>query len=227
MIWVIAGVLVTVAPLIVWCMTVRTHRVGWAIGALLVLLGAAKLGLSNRLVEVERGRSDLIVLALLLPVLVVPAGWLLERRLAGPRTVVDPLEDRRGAGIAGLVGYALAACAVSVFMYTSGDKAGIPSTAQLLPLPAGLTVVDRSSGGCGSDSCSSGITVTGDPGLTQNQIVQRLGQYLERQHGWHLNSKGQDCRSAGWVIDRTQLCVWVGSTPGSGHAFVEIEDGRH
>ncbi|KQV16656.1 hypothetical protein ASC99_28215 [Kitasatospora sp. Root107] len=208
-------------PGVLWAMTVRTHRVGWAVGAVLVACGVGKLLLQNNLFTVERGRDDLAGVALLLPIPVIIAGWLLERWTAGPRKVA-PLQDRSQAGIAGLVFYTLIAGVATGFTYHDGGKDNIPSAAQVLPLPAGLVSHERDGLTCSADRCGVGFTVTSSAGLTLQQIAQQVRDHLERTHGWHLDSTGRGCRPAGWVLDRSQTCLQVRVLPLSRQVSVDL-----
>ncbi|MFJ9517881.1 hypothetical protein ACIRPK_06380 [Kitasatospora sp. NPDC101801] len=218
----VVGLVFTVVPGGLWAMTVRTHRVGWAVGAVLAACAVGKFLVQNDLVAVERGRDDLVGLALLIPVPVIVAGWSLERWTAGPRKVA-PLQDRSQAAIAGLIGYTLVAAVVTGLVYHDGGKDNLPSSALVLPLPVGLVSQERGPA-CDADAdrCGVGFRVTSSTGLTVQQIEQRVREHLERSHGWHLDSSGRDCRPSGWVLDRSQTCVRVTVVPGSRQVAVDL-----
>ncbi|WP_157875774.1 hypothetical protein [Peterkaempfera griseoplana] len=192
-------------PLVIWGMTVRTRQVGWTVGVLLAACAATRFGLAGALFGATVHRQDLVVLGTLLPIPLIIAGWLIERRTAGPRTE-NPLENRQSAGIATLVLYALVVGAAAGVGYHQGGEVSAPSSDQLLPLPAGLTADGRKSV-CDPDTCSTVLGVAGSDGATTEQIVQRLRTHLESAHGWHLDAAGSACRRAGGFSNPTRLCV--------------------
>ncbi|MFD0574699.1 hypothetical protein ACFQ0T_42510 [Kitasatospora gansuensis] len=184
-------------------------------------LRGGKLLLQTHLLTVDRGRDDLVGLALLVPIPVLVTGWLLERWTAGPRKVA-PLQDRSQAAIACLVFYTLLAGGVTGWMYHDGGKENVPSAAQVLPLPAELVSHEREGLTCSADRCGVGFTVTSNTGLTPQQVEQRVRDHLENTHGWHLDSTGRACCPAGWILDRSQTCLRVRVVPMSRQVSVDL-----
>jgi hypothetical protein len=83
----------------------------------------------------------------------------------------------------------------------------LPDSSELLPLPAGLTVIDNRDLGCGSGSCTREILVGSHDARPESEIRSRVQDHLSRNHGWQLDQNDSGCRRNGWLVDRTTLCV--------------------
>lgn len=93
-----------------------------------------------------------------------------------------------------------------------------PPSADVLPLPAAVTVVSDRDLGCPGgppDRCEREIDVTGAAGVSLDQAVQAVTAGLTGVHGWRLgpgSGPGQGpggCRYEGWFLGREDVCVQV------------------
>ena len=214
---VIPGLLFAVVPLVCWALKARTARVGWIVAAVLAACGAGGLGLAAGWFRSGEKLTLLAALALMMP-LVIVFGITAERNAGAGRSRSGSIR-----GVAGLVvsvaylgfSFAIVPLLVLLFLY-EGGAAYVPSGAEVLPLPVGLTVAGDQDQGCSSGShtiCSRQFLIVSTAGLPAGQVAQRLRDHLARVRGWSL---GPDvgggwggCRSEGWLLDRQQVCVDV------------------
>jgi hypothetical protein len=212
-------------PLACWPMLSRVRNVTVTVE---VILAAAAVGL----VLLAGGwlhlpvRAELVLAYAPAVTAVIAAGLAIERRQPDKATRrINP--RRRTAAKVLIVGYAalvLLCCApASVFIINSDGFE--PSSNELLPLPAGLTVVSNKDGDCGSGGRSRIITIGNHDGLTAEQTAARVTDHLNHDHGWHLDHNGSECRRDGWLIDQTSLCVEIG-TDDQQHAVVILSGHR-
>jgi len=214
---IVLGLLGVALPLVCWALLARTARAGWVVAALLAACGAGELGLASGWIQSGEKVTLLVALALVMP-LVIVAGSVVERRHAGARR----LRSGGVRGIAGMVlsvayvGFSFVAVPLTALMIlTQGLVAHVPSSAEVLPLPAGLAVAGNQDQGCASGShttCSRRFLIKGTTGLSEEEVAQRLREQLARAHGWRMDPTVDGwggCRTEGWLLDRQQVCVGV------------------
>jgi len=214
---VIVGSLFAVVPLVCWALMARTARVGWIVAAVLATCVAGGLGLAAGWIRSGEKLTLLAALTFVTP-LVIVFGIVAERRAGAGR-----LRSGGVRGIAGMVvSVAYVGCSFTVVpllvltFLVEGGAAYVPSGAEVLPLPAGLTVAGHQDQGCSSGSdtiCSRQFHIVSTAGLPAGQVAQRLRDHLAHVHGWRLSSElgggWGGCRTEGWLFDRQQVCVDV------------------
>lgn len=205
-----------VFPLVCWALAARTFRVGWIVGIVLGLCVTAEIALAEEWILAGAKVTLLLVFALA-TVAVLIAGIVVEGRRVGVRKL-------RSSGVRGVLGLILSAlyCVIglgyillfALFFVVNGPLAATPSSAEVLPLPAGLAVAGNREG-CGSGSqtiCSRDIQVRSTTGLPDDAVVRQLRDHLT-QTGWQLapdtDGSWSGCRAEGWLLDRQQVCVDV------------------
>lgn len=178
-------------PLVCWVLAARTARVSWTIATVLTLCVAAEIALVKDSI-LASAKITLLVLCALGTVTALVAGVVVEGRRVGMR----PL---RSAGVRGITGLILsvvygvvALCTVlllTVMVLLDGPPAATPSSAEVLPLPAGLAVAENRDEGCSSGSqtiCSRVIEVRSATGLSAADVAQQLRDHLAYTDGWQL-----------------------------------------
>ncbi|MFI6288506.1 hypothetical protein ACIBCM_27800 [Streptomyces sp. NPDC051018] len=188
--WVAAGLLFAVVPLVAWWLLARTRRIGPPVAAVL-LAGAVVLVAVHGWISAYRADAHLVhaVGAALL----IAVGTALERRHAGPGT--RAWAGNRSAAT-GLLGVHLALTVCGSVLYSLALEASLPSARAVPALPPDLTVVGKRSG-CGSGSCFHELEIGSTRGLSREEIIRAL----DRPH--------ETCRPNGWLLDRRDLCVGV------------------
>ena len=212
----ILGLLFAVVPLVCWALMARTARVGWFVAAVLAACVAGGLGLAAGWVRSGEKLTLLAALALVMP-LVIVFGIAAERRAGAGR-----LRSGGVRGVAGLVvsvaylGFSFTVVPLLALTFLVEGAAYVPSSAEVLPLPAGLAVAGHQDQGCGSCShtiCSRQFHIVSTAGLPARQVAQRLRDPLAHVHGWRLGPEVRggwgSCRTEGWLLDRQQVCVDV------------------
>jgi len=213
---VIVGSLFAVVPLVCWALMARTARVGRIVAAVLGTCVAGGLGLAAGWIRSGEKLTLLAALALATP-LVIVFGIVAERRAGTGR-----LRSGGVRGITGLVvsvayfGFSFTVVPLLVLTFLVEGAAYVPSGAEVLPLPAGLTVAGDQDQGCSSGShtiCSRQFHIVSTAGLPAGQVAQLLRDHLAHVHGWSLSSElgggWGGCRTEGWLLDRQQVCVDV------------------
>jgi hypothetical protein len=207
----VAGVLIilvlAVVPLVAWPLLSRARRIGLFIEAViaiyLVLVAAVGFGWIE-----TRARLDVLLSYAPFTTALIWLGRRIERRQLGDGGV--GADRRRAAGwalVAGHVGVMVLCCTPLAFTLSSNPF--VPGSDEVLPLPADLVLVSDEDRGCGSGVCTRTVTVTGSTGQAAEGVYNQVVEHLRRQHGWRLDTEGYGCRPAGWLVDRTQLCVSV------------------
>ncbi|MDH6142741.1 hypothetical protein P3T35_004769 [Kitasatospora sp. GP30] len=224
-------ILVFGIPLVCWALAARTFRGGWIIGTVLGLCVMAEIALAEEWILAGAKVTLLLVFALA-TVAVLITGIVVEGRRVGVRKL-------RSSGVRGVLGLILSGlyCVIGLgyilmtafLLVVNGPLASTPSSAEVLPLPAGLAVAENREG-CGSGSqtiCSREIQVRSTTGLPDDAVVRQLRDHLT-QTGWQLapdtNGSWGGCRAEGRLLDRQQVCVDVQDDQGRVIALVETTD---
>ncbi|WP_157514063.1 hypothetical protein [Nocardia concava] len=209
MIWAIS-----LAPLVLWLVGARTARVRLAVGVLLALSGVALVAvgrgwiLGTEQTTVEAGLIVVIGVMLI-------CGLVLDHRAAGPGP--SPVRTRIAVILCGAYVLTTVVFGGIAILAAHGQRASVPSSSELLPLPAGLVVVDNHSQGCGTSPTICGrIFEIGSANGNDGGVAATLIRHLGQEHGWPEKGSDPDphaiwnqCREAGWGFDRHQLCVAV------------------
>ncbi len=218
----IVVVLVVVVPVVCWVAAAGTRAGRWTGGVLLGLLGAAAVGLLARWPD-----QTAVVGLLAYPVAALMAVG-----------VVAAAERRRRRGGSPAAAWALAGwlllvccgCPGAILEESMEDEfAGAPSSAVVLPPPAGLTVTSDEMR-CASGGCWREVVLSG-PGLPADRAAAVRGQ-LAATRGWAADGwssqgdtrpdAGYQCRRFWWRLDVGRLCVGVRSR--QGHTVVTISE---
>jgi hypothetical protein len=209
-------------PVACWWILSRARVSGGVVGLLLAVLSLAVIFLVTGWVYLP-ARIDLIMAYAPAASGVIGLGLLLQRQRLGAHAVPAGRPRVRVAAHTLLWTYlaaVLLCCAPGVRELLSWQPP-VPGDRELLPLPAGLTVLNEQDEVCGSGICGRTITIGTSTGLTANQIRQRLREHLSDAHGWQLGPHDSECRRQGWLIDRTTLCVSI-RTDSEDYVIVEL-----
>jgi len=213
-------------PVACWWILSRARVSGAIVGLFLTTVSLAVICLVTGWVYLPT-RVDLIMAYGPVAAGVIGLGLLLQRRrLGAPAAPAGRPRVRVAARVVlwAYLGAVLLCCAPAVGLLVSWEPF-VPADRDVLPRPAGLTVVSNQDDGCGSGTCGRTITVGTSTGLTANQIRQGLREHLTDAHGWQLGPQDSACRQQGWLIDRTTLCVSL-FTDSEGHVTVELSGSR-
>jgi hypothetical protein len=192
-----------VLPCIAGILVARTPRIRWIVGLALL----AWIGLAVGIVAFFPWARAEVTLAYL-PVAI--AVIMIARR-RGSRQLGLP-EQATGSWAARIllaVATAITCVCGSFAFLVYNSEPFMPSADELLPLPQGLHANDITGDrvdSCGTGSCTRRFTITGTPTQSASQVRELLGWHLHRR-GWELDAHGQDCRGAGWLPDRTSICI--------------------
>lgn len=205
----VVGVLIivvwAVVPLGAWPLVSRARRIRLVIEAIIAIYVVLVAAVGFGWIE-TRARLEVLVSYALFTTGLIWLGWRIERRRLGDGGVRT---DRRTvAGWTLVAGY-VAVMVLCFAPLTLSLDPFVPDSNEVLPLPAGLALVSDEDLGCGSGVCTRMVTVTGDAGQPAEVVYSQVVEHLRRQHGWRLDTEGYGCRPAGWLVDRTQLCVSV------------------
>lgn len=195
------------APLLAWLLLSRVRSTGvvieLVIAVYLVLLVAVGFGWIE-----TRAKVEMLLAYAPLTVALIWLGRRIEHRRLGATAVKGG--RKRAVGrmlVAGHVGATVLCCTPAAFSLSSNPF--LPSDDEVLPLPAGTVLVSNEDEGCGSGICTRSVTVTGSDGQAAEIVYRQVVEQLRRQHGWRFDSGGYECRPAGWLVDRTELCISV------------------
>ncbi|MFD6358179.1 hypothetical protein [Nocardia tengchongensis] len=231
--------LILLVPLACWLLAARAPRTRWRVGAVLAVLTVAELGVAFGGWRVRHYQHSLEVLMIAAGVVVLLAGLIWD------------WADTDGGGvwhwIARVLGGLYGVLAVFVLLFfvlsdlgvfagdpADGGKAvAIPDAELLLPLPAGLTVVDDTTICEDPDSgpsCAHTFAIAAADGTPDDQVAGRVLAHLGDSGGWTFGSAREEgfydligttrraCRPAGWWLDRQNEHVKVFAfTPGIPH----------
>lgn len=203
--------------LLCWFLVARVPAVRWAVAEILVLIALAVAGLTAGWIQ-TRARLELIVAAVPVAALVIGVGLLLQWRRPPDGPSLPGVRTGAGAAFLGAFGGFVAFCCVPGL---DGDGPFRPSDREFLPLPAGLVVVEDKDFGCGVGVCVRRFTVGSTDGASGAEIAAAVRWHLAERHGW---ADGDGCRPHGWLLDRSQLCVSVGT--GADRVVVLLEGAR-
>lgn len=213
---VILASLFAIVPLVCWALVVRSARVGWIVAAVLATCVAGGLGLAAGWIRSGEKLTLLATLTFVMP-LVIVFGIAAERRAGAGRSRSGGLRGITGMVVSvAYVGFSFTVIPLLVLTFLVEGAACVPSGAEVLPLPAGLTVAGDQDQGCSSGShtiCSRQFHIVSTAGLPAGQVAQRLRDHLAHVHGWSLSSELRGgwgrCRTEGWLLDRQHVCVDV------------------
>ncbi|GAB0107244.1 hypothetical protein JMUB6875_62380 [Nocardia sp. JMUB6875] len=209
MIW-----LISLAPLVLWFVGARTRRARLAVGVLLALSGAALLAVGRGwMLETEQTTAEALLIVVIAVVLI--RGLVVDHRAAGPDP--SPVRTRIAVILSGAYVLATVFFDGMAILSMNGQRASVPSSSELLPLPAGLVIKDEHSQGCSASPriCGRIFEIGGTAG-ENTEVSATLIRHLAQAHGWpekaidpDPNATWNHCRDAGWGFDRHQLCVAV------------------
>jgi hypothetical protein len=207
----------------------RTVSIGWVNAVILAALSTGQFCLANRWILVGE-RLTLLVACNVAAVMAIFVGIMIESRYV-------PARDFRASGLRFLGGLVLFGtfCIVGLIfivffgllIFSGAGPVSTPSLAQVLPLPAGLSIYQDSDRGCSSGSqafCTREVVVMSSAGLSEKDMAALLRTQLLRVHGWRLhqdmdgNSAG--CRFDGWLLDRREICRSLRPVRGRVEAFL-------
>ncbi|GAA0743382.1 hypothetical protein Drose_15315 [Dactylosporangium roseum] len=216
--WQVLGLCVAAVamPHILWATCSPTRRV-LLLGSAGYLLAA--LGLWTVLPGGPGDRTPAIALPLLMPF-----------ALAGFAAVAVLVVRRGGsAARAGLVGAGLVVLAVAggAVLSVVGGSVPAPAAAELLPLPAPLTLVYDSGEDCGATGavCSREFVVGGPAGVGAAEVARLVRVHLEAHRGWHLDGAGDEhCTAIHWVnlTSRADACVALSDGDGAARVLLNF-----
>lgn len=207
----VAGVLIilvlAVVPLVAWPLLSRARRTGVFIEAVIAIYLVLVAAVGFEWIG-TRAKLDILLSYAPFTTALIWLGWRIERQQLGDGGV--RANRRRAVGwglVAGHVGLMVLCCTPLAFTLSSNPF--VPGSDEVLPLPADLVVVSDEDRGCGSGVCTRTVTMTGSAGHAAQVVYNQAVEHLRRQHGWQLDAEGYGCRPAGWLADRTKLCVSV------------------
>jgi hypothetical protein len=206
-----------------WALAVRSRALGWKIAGVLAALLVGAIAVAAHWIFPGARVTLLVLLALATSATLfvgvisnarAPASR--RRRDAGRRTAVGVVVCYVYCGVATL------AAVGAAFLYgINGLPSTTPPASDILPLPAGLTVVNNLDEQCSGGStvlCLREIDVAGAQGQDQATIIAELDAHAVAR-GWQ---SGTSCRTVGVLLDRHQECVNVGLA--RGQLSVQLED---
>jgi hypothetical protein len=214
-------------PVAGWALTARTARTGWVVAAVLVFCVTAEIVLARGWL-LAGNRYNLLAAFAVATVVALVAGIIIEGRRPGV-PALRSAGARRLAGLIMSVAYSvLSLSVVLLFIFLAwyeGPPLSTPSSAGVLPLPAGLVIAKNLDEGCSGGSgtfCTREIQVQSAEGQPDQDVAQLVLGRLTRAYGWRLVANGtrywDGCRAEGWLLDRQQVCVSVQT----GHAQVVV-----
>ena len=214
------GVLVLL--LAAWPMTARTVTVGVPVGVLLTTCAVVIFGLAKEWFLADL-KYTLIMTLILVMVAAIWIGAAIEERLidtperlaATTRTAIGMVMSIL-AGTVGLGGVAL----FLLLNLINGNSPAVPTTAGVLPLPAGLVVESDVNQGCGGGTttfCTRLLTVRSTTKLSSAQIVQLLTAGVNKNADWDSD----ECRNEGYLLDRSNVCIDI--EPAGDEATIQIQ----
>lgn len=195
-------------PLGCWALLRRGRAIRVGVAVTLVVLAAAVAMVQTGMIDL-RARMEIVAAYAPLSAMVIGVGVVLDRHrpVAGWRW-------RLGAvGLSAYLGLILLCCN-PFLVYVVNTDPFVPDSDELLPLPAGLTVVANRETGCGSGTCGRDIVVGSPIGQPATAIAALVVAHLTDQHRWRLDASAAGCRRTGWLLDRSILCVEVLVTNG-------------
>ncbi len=214
------GVLL-ILPILCWALlapparrtlTVALVLLGWALLALALHLGAVRLG--------ESAMWDLLYVPLS-TALIVTGFWLASQNRSVAIRPARPRKRRLGWLCVWLYATVGGIIVAPVLVVLAMADAGTPELSLVLPLSAGLSVLQETGTSCGSDTCSRALTVSSAAKDSSTASIERaVRQSLDRR-GWVLDADGGACRPVGPFGLATQ-CVSVFQIAGEVQVEVSV-----
>jgi hypothetical protein len=177
--------------MVCWALLARTRVVGWLVGALLLVGASVVLAVLKTQALRPSQVYQVLVAFLLGPAAVVVAGRLAERRIAG---TLDGGRRRVGRILFGCYVGVAALCAAGIAFLAFADEAPYVDETEVLPLPAGLRLVEKGEVRCGSGTCGMNFVIGGEPGMPVGEVERRVRELLVQSRGWRLGAAGTACR---------------------------------
>jgi hypothetical protein len=210
-------------PLLAWPLLSRARSTGVVIEFLIAICLVLLIAVGFEWIE-TRARLEVLLAYAPFTAALIWLGRRIERRQLG--AVGAGGDRRRAAGrilVAGHVSVVMLCCTPVAFSLSSNPF--LPGSDELLPLPAGTVLVSDEDEGCGSGVCTRKMTVTGSNGQAAEIVYSQVVDHLRRRHGWRIDSDGDECRPAGWLVDRTLLCVGV-RVDGPQNVVIDLQGAR-
>ncbi|MFD6160605.1 hypothetical protein ACFWF7_31505 [Nocardia sp. NPDC060256] len=215
--------MIFLAPLACWLLAAENSKVWRRVGAALAAIATAQvvIGMGWALTE---GTQTLMMLSTFADAAIVVWGVVADRR-----TEDRPVRVRLGRVLAS--GF----CTISVLFVLlfvwimGGERARVPSSGELLPLPGGLVALENRDRGCAGNSstiCMRVFDIASTDGSSDVRVAEHVARHLNEARGWELrySESSRDwtmCREAGWPLDRHTLCVSVSSREGKVLVYFE------
>lgn len=174
----------------------------------LVVLIAAVVMVQTEMIDLP-GRAEIFAAYPPVSAVVIGVGVVVDghRPVAGSRWRLGTV------GLSAYLGLILLCCTPFLVHVVNTDPF-VPDSAELLPLPAGLTVVANRETGCGCGACGRDVVVGSPSGRPATAMVALVVAHLTDQHRWRLDASAAGCCRNGWLLDRSILCVEVLVTNG-------------
>jgi hypothetical protein len=215
---VVVIILAFVFPVTGWALAARTARAGWVVAAVLIFCVTAEIALARGWL-LAGNRYNLLMAFAVATVVALVAGIIIEGRRPGV-PALRSAGARRLAGLIVSVAYSVLSLSTVVLFiilaWYQGPPLSTPSSAGVLPLPAGLVIAENLDEGCSGGSgtfCTREIRVQSAARQTDQDVARRVLGHLTRAYGWHLVPDGtgywDGCRAEGWLLDRQQVCVSI------------------
>ncbi|WP_086819873.1 hypothetical protein [Allokutzneria sp. NRRL B-24872] len=165
-------------PVGCWLLLARTERLLWPVAVGLAAFAGLCFPVLAGLVLVDLDRVVWLGYAPMTMLVV-----LLARRAEG---WAAPLTRRALAGRIVLILFVGPVWLAVVFgWWVVETEPAPPSAAEVLPLPAGVRVVDDARTGCGSSHCGRTVVIAGPPGESTVDTLRRVREDLLRAKGFH------------------------------------------
>ncbi|MFE3098674.1 hypothetical protein [Nocardia tengchongensis] len=207
--------LICFAPLTWWLLGARKRRVGLIVGSVLAVLGVTCFAVGAGWI-LESERITMLAALVLTMSAVLITGFVVDHRADGGGGL--SVRSRAGMILGGATILVTTFFGGMLLLATNGQRASVPPDSELLPLPAGLVVLDNQSQRCGGNSSTvcGRIFEVGSTGISGSGSAAALVEHLGQSHGWPdaipdrtPGSQWERCRHAGWGFDRHLLCVSV------------------
>ncbi|MET8779200.1 hypothetical protein ABZV58_29720 [Nocardia sp. NPDC004654] len=210
-------------PLLCWPIAAATPRIRVRVGVVLGAIAVAEMLVSLGWV-LRSGTMTVMVLLVVLNCVAVVWGLMSDRA----QDAENPAVRRIGRKL--VIWYCVLSVlgALAVVGVMKGQRASVPPSDALLPLPEGLVLLENQDRGCGGNSstiCLRAFEIGSSGNVSAEDVSDRVRRHLESAHNWSLyRGRGGDwsgCRDEGWVLDRNNRCVSVFDR--SGHTVVWFE----
>lgn len=211
------------APLACWLLAAENSKVWLRVGAALVVIATAQFVISMGWVLTE-GKQTLMLLSPIADFAVLVWAVVADRR-----TESRPVRVTLGQALTSVFCLIGVLFALLIVWIMGGERARVPSSDELLPLPGGLVALQDRDGGCGGNSstiCMRSFEIESADGSSDGRVAEHVAQHLNETRGWELryseSSRGwTTCREEGWPLDRHTLCVSVSSREGKVLVYFE------